>query len=182
MALQKYLFIFAICFASFFSVDTILSAIPVSLSPAPRAPTPTQSTQSTLTGLDGNAAPQDTLPAGLQTTNKIKINITKNVTNKIVINTSENSDKPPSSEGNACDSPLAAGHESTNDEALSTGGHNGAAPVVAQPHSHDEAPARRASPEPEIEFEYKATMRNKPFQRMTKVCNGLETSGLCSIM
>lgn len=145
-------------------------------SPAPRVPTPTQSSQSALTSLDGNAQQQDALPAGPPTTNKIKINITKNVTNKIVINTSENSDKS-SSDVNSCDSLLSAGHESATDDASSSGG-----PVVSS--NCDETPQRRITPEPEpeIEFEYKQTMRNKQFQRMTKVHNGLETSGLCSIM
>lgn len=149
----------------------------------PRVPTPTLSTQSALTNLDGNAQPQDSLPAGLPTTNKIKINITKNVTNKIVINTSENSDKTSSEVNSSCDSPLpaTAGNESATDDVASNSGGGTTTAVSLQ---SDETPQRRATPEPEpeIEFEFKESMRNKQFQRMTRVHNGLETSGLCSIM
>lgn len=147
------------------------TAIAIASSPTPSVQAPSQST---LTGLDGNVQMQDALPAGLPTTNRIKINITKNVTNKIVINTSENTDKI-SSEVNSCDSPLPAGAESAG---------NVDASVADAPSATDESALRRTTPEPEpeIEFDIKASMRDVHFQRMTKVRNGMETSGLCSIM
>lgn len=42
--------------------------------------------------------------------------------------------------------------------------------------------SRAATPEAEILYELKETMREASFRRMSTVANGIETSGLCSIM
>lgn len=107
-----------------------------------------------ITSLDGNVQLQDTLvPLG---TNKIKINITKNVT-KNVIN-SENTEKIGSSETNSLQN---------SSSSLST-------TVAAMP----------TEPQPieEIEFDYKDSMKGVEFKKLPLVRNGSETSGLCSIM
>lgn len=109
---------------------------------------PTASTHQTqasmITSLDGNVQLQDA-PTTIGT-NKIKINITKNVT-KNVINASETVDKA---------------------EAPSE---KGAKAYVPEQNKEEE-----------ITFEYKATMKEANFKKLPAVKNGLETSGLCTIM
>lgn len=97
---------------------------------------PPQQSQSMITSLDGNVQLQDTPVLG---TNKIRINITKNVAKNVT--TTESTARPI--------------------EVLVP-----ARPVI----------------EEEILFEYKDSMRGAVFTKLPEVRNGLETSGLCSIM
>lgn len=93
-----------------------------------------------ITSLDGNVQLQDTTALA---TNRIKINITKNVTNK------------PST----------------------------AADLLDKANEAAEAAATAAvEPEQEITFEYKSSMRTIAFKKLPPVRNGVDTSGLCSIM
>lgn len=100
--------------------------------------------QSMITSLDGNVQLQDTQPA--LSTNRIKINITKNIV------------KP------ATAAELA---DKANEVA-------------------DAAAVAAAAAEPELEheivFEFKPSMRDISFKKLPPVRNGLDTSGLCSIM
>lgn len=95
-----------------------------------------QTPQSMITSLDGNVQLQDTQPA--LATNRIKINITKNV---------------------AKSSTVADLLDKANEET-----------TAAQ------------EPEQEITFEYKPSMRANAFKKLPPVRNGVDTSGLCSIM
>ena len=113
-----------------------------------------------ITSLDGNVQLQDA-PAHIAT-NKIKINITKNVS-KNVIN-SENS-------------------EINSDRLTSSAdGTNAASSGAAKQKSPPPASAVQDIVEEEITFEYKDSMKDFEFTKVPKINNGLETSGLCSIM
>lgn len=104
-----------------------------------------QTPQSMITSLDGNVQLQDTQPA--LATNRIKINITKNVTK-------------PSTAADVLDKANEAAD---------------AAAAAAQT-------AAALEPEQEITFEYKSSMRSIAFKKLPPVLNGVDTSGLCSIM
>lgn len=103
-----------------------------------------QTPQSMITSLDGNVQLHDTQPA--LATNRIKINITKNVTK--LSSAAELLDKA----NEAADAAAAA------------------------------ASAAAVEPELEITFEYKPSMREIAFKKLPPVRNGVDTSGLCSIM
>lgn len=106
-----------------------------------------------ITSMDGNVEMQDA-----QTTigtNKIKINITKNVhLNKNAINSNENIDNTLAI--NSQDKETADTESSATDVAADT--------------------------TDEIEFIVKESMQHAVFARQSTVKSGYETSGLCSIM
>lgn len=111
--------------------------------------------------IDGNIELQDA-SATTYGTNKIKINITKNVQlNKNAINNSENS----VSNLEISDNDKLLASSSVNNENL---------------NKNQTEDAVEASTEPE--YVLKDSMKKVVFKRQPVVKNGLETSGLCSIM
>lgn len=206
---------------------------PTSNSPAPSGATIVAATTGTSTtaasdaqpqqphtGLDGNIQPVVAAAPPSAAANKIRINITKNVSNKIVINSSENTEKHQhhhhhlNSELNSTETsanhigdaaganthtaaaaaaaaetrPTNSGHDATGDDASQ--GYDGmhlmtAADAAALQSSEAmmmTASTTAAEPEPEIEFVYKESMRGLRFQVTPTVRNGVDASGLCSIM
>lgn len=118
--------------------------------------------------IDGNVEHQDTQPPTIGT-NKIKINITKNVQlNKSnTINASENIDNNLAINDN--DKKLAGGSANAN--------------IANATKSKSEGQCENdAEAVTEIEYELKESMKHVNFKRQPVVRSGLETSGLCSIM
>lgn len=107
-------------------------------------------------GLDGNL--EENVPVVTIAPNKIKINISKLASASV----------------------QAEGNTDSRDSvhsALQMGGE-----TSCDASRDKEAESRAASPELEIEFEYKDTMKGVEFVKKSPVMNGIETSGLCSIM
>lgn len=112
-----------------------------------------------ITTIDGNVEVQDATPAPIGT-NKIKINITKNVhLNKIPINVSENTD-----------SHLAV----NNSEKVNSS-------IGGKPDGNGNSSLNIES-DVDIEYEIKDSMKQVTFEHQPIVRSGQETSGLCSIM
>lgn len=129
--------------------------------------------------MDGNVELQDTQPTTIGP-NKIKINISKNVHDKILINCSETADPKGVIDtqalpvlGNEC--VLNATTNDTN--GISTDGSNIIA-TAAKDNIGDIASAK----DTEIEFVVKESIRHVQFNRQPTVRSCVETSGLCSIM
>lgn len=150
------------------------------------APLPPIQTQPILiTSLDGNIELQDAQPITLGT-NKIKINISKNVQlNKNSINSSESVDNnlainnkesaDAQSQGIATNKSVVANDtdrcENGSTDASAISDNNGAA-----------ASSESANSSAEIEYEVKDSIKHVQFKKQPVVQSGLETSGLCSIM
>lgn len=112
-----------------------------------------------ITTIDGNVEVQDATPAPIGT-NKIKINITKNVhLNKIPINVSETTD-----------SHLAV----NNSEKVNSS-------IGGKPDGNGNS-SSNVEEEVDIEYEMKDSMKDATFEHQPIVRSGQETSGLCSIM
>lgn len=155
------------------------------------APLPPIQTQPILiTSLDGNIEPQEAQPPVTIGTNKIKINISKNVQlNKSSINSSESVDNnlainnketvDAQTQGSATNKSVVANdtdrcengtiiiHAGTDANATDSNG--GAA-------SSDSANTA------DIQFEVKDSIKHVQFKRQPVFRSGSETSGLCSIM
>lgn len=130
-------------------------------------PTPIAAKQS-ITTIDGNIEIQETSATTIGT-NRIKINITKNVQlNKNAINNSENSDNN-----------LAI---SNNDKLLATISAINENSSKKNQNDVNETSASPSSSTTEPEYVLKDSMKNTVFKRQPVVKSGLETSGLCSIM
>lgn len=123
--------------------------------------------------MDGNVQLQDAQPTTIGT-NKIKINITKNVQlNRNTINSGEN-----------IDNNLAI---NSNDKVLGGGG--GVANVASATNSKsqpdqigDTGNGVDSAANVDIEYDLKDSMKRVTFKQQPVVHSGLETSGLCSIM
>lgn len=179
---------------------------PMSDSPAPNAaiaaPVAVEHT-----GLDGNIQPVVAAAHPPSAINKIKINITKNVSNKIVINSSENTEKQQQ-QAQQQDQQHLSGNDATSSTEPSGANHAGNenrpsgraddhnadnrdSAMDAQDSHNDaqlsgevfgEQQRQPIEPEPEIEFEFKESMRHIRFESMPMVRTGVDASGLCSIM
>lgn len=126
---------------------------------------------------------QETQPVTVGT-NKIKINISKNVQlNKNSINSSE-----------SVDNNLAINNRESVDAQIATAksviendtdrGENGSSDATAAVDNSASAAASSESEirDTEIEFEVKESIKHVQFNRQPVFQSGLETSGLCSIM
>lgn len=97
--------------------------------------------------------------------NKIRLNISKLASTSLL-----------QAEGNTDSRDSATGggeHQSSQIEVLG-GYHNNTNSMGGS--------SRPVTPEPEITYEVKETMRDAQFRKMQTVANGIETSGLCAIM
>lgn len=112
-----------------------------------------------ITSLDGHVELQDSQTAPVAT-NKIKINITKNVAAKTTVA--------------AAAATIDGG--SMPIEVITGMGQSSSAMIDELP------PAVFTAPEPAMSFEYKESMRNHMFDVIPVTESGIETSGLCSIM
>lgn len=133
----------------------------------------------TILSICGNVELQDLQPTTIAT-NKIKINISKNVHDKILINCSETADPKGVIDtqalpvlGNEC--VLNATTNDTN--GISTDGSN----IIATA-AKDNIGAIASAKDTEIEFVVKESIRHVQFNRQPTVRSCVETSGLCSIM
>ena len=145
---------------------------------------------------------QDTQPVTVGT-NKIKINISKNVQlNKNSINSSESVDNNLAINSNdSVDVETHGSATTTTTTTITTAttinsviendtdhGENGSLSLDANEVLDDAAAASDDSNESEIirdtdiEYEVKESMKSVQFQKQPVFKNGLETSGLCSIM
>lgn len=124
--------------------------------------------QATLvTTMDGNIELQEAIQPGTIGTNKIKINITKNVhLNKNPINSNENIDNSKLAINNQDKEKLNNETTAANDDGAAA-----AATTIAAINAVDE-----------IEYVVKESMRHVVFARQPPTKSGFETSGLCSIM
>lgn len=146
--------------------------------------------QTMITSIDGNVELQTIAQPTTIGTNKIKINITKNVhLNKNPINSSESIDN--NLEINDKEIGLAGGQKTgaannNNKNCISndTDQHqNGAANQANSGHPTNQTNAASDSDSTaEIEYEVKDSIKHVQFERRPVVKSGLETSGLCSIM
>lgn len=146
------------------------------------APLPPIQTQPILiTSLDGNIEIQETQPVTVGT-NKIKINISKNVQlNKNSINSSESVDNNLAI--NNKESVDAQSVIENDTDRCENGPTADAATAAALDSSSTAAAASNESViETEIEFEVKESIKHVQFKRQPVFKSGLETSGLCSIM
>lgn len=146
---------------------------------------PIQTQPIQITSLDGNIELQDSQPVTLGT-NKIKINISKNVQlNKNSINSSESVDNnlainnkesaDAQTQGTATNKSVVANDtdrcENGSKDASATSDNNAGA-----------ASSDSANSATEIEYEVKDSIKHVQFKRQPVVQSGFETSGLCSIM
>lgn len=154
-----------------------------SISVEDSAPLPPIQTQPILiTSLDGNIEMQETQPVTVGT-NKIKINISKNVQlNKTSINSSE-----------SVDNNLAINNKESADGQIATAKsviendtdrcENGSSDAnAAVDNSGSAASSESEIRDTEIEYEVKESIKHVQFNRQPVFQSGLETSGLCSIM
>lgn len=111
-------------------------------------------------GLEGNGdLLESAAPVVSIVPNKIKINISKAVSAAV------------HAEGNT-----------DSRDSVQSGGLVGAGENSSDVVHGENKTSRPATPEVEIEYTLKETMQEVTFQKMGKVANGVETSGLCSIM
>lgn len=138
-----------------------------------------------ITSMDGNVEPQDAQPTAIAT-NKIKINITKNVhfNKQNAIKSSENSDKNLPINNNSSSSVKNGGNDDVTGATIGTqSSTSGALPLDGtKSNQNNETDANGLDSVTEIEYDLKDSMRNIEFKRQAIVKNGFETSGLCSIM
>lgn len=123
--------------------------------------------QATLvTTMDGNIELQDAPQPATIGTNKIKINITKNVhLNKNTINSNENTDNNKLAINSQDKEMLSNEPVTANDDGACAATNAAATDVVD-----------------EIEYAVKESMRHVVFTQQPPTKSGFETSGFCSIM